>query len=127
MFTLIALGTGTAYLYSVVATLLPGLSPRAFRAHGGAGPVSLQSAATIVTLVLLGQVLELRARGQTSGAIKALLGLAPRTARLVRDDGTEADTPLDAVQVGDRVRARPGEKVAVDGVGRAGTSSGADP
>lgn len=123
MFTLIALGTGTAYLYSVAATLFPGLIPHSFRAHGGAVPVYFEAAATIVTLVLLGQVLELRARGQTSGAIKALLGLAPRTARVVRDDGTEADTPLDAVQVGDRLRVRPGEKVPVDGVVIEGKSS----
>jgi Cu+-exporting ATPase len=116
MFTLIALGTGTAYLYSVVATLLPGLIPHSFRAHGGAVPVYFEAAATIVTLVLLGQVLELRARGQTSGAIKALLGLAPRSARVVRDDGAEADIPLDEVKVGDRLRVRPGEKVPVDGV-----------
>jgi Cu+-exporting ATPase len=123
MFTLIALGTGTAYSYSVVATLLPGLIPHSFKAHGGAVPVYFEASATIVTLVLLGQVLELRARGQTSGAIKALLGLAPRTARLVRDDGTEADIPLDEVKVGDRLRVRPGEKVPVDGVVLDGKSS----
>jgi Cu+-exporting ATPase len=123
MFTLIALGTGTAYLYSVVATLIPGLIPHSFRAHGGAVPVYFEAAATIVTLVLLGQVLELRARGQASGAIRALLGLAPRTARVVRDDGTEADAPLDAVRVGDRLRVRPGEKVPVDGVVIEGKSS----
>jgi Cu+-exporting ATPase len=123
MFTLIAFGTGTAYLYSVVATLLPGVIPHSFRAHGGAVPVYFEAAATIVTLVLLGQVLELRARGQTSGAIKALLGLAPRTARVVRGDGTEADIPLDEVQVSDRLRVRPGEKVPVDGVVLEGKSS----
>jgi Cu+-exporting ATPase len=123
MFTLIALGTGTAYLYSVVATLLPGVIPHSFKAHGGAVPVYFEAAATIVTLVLLGQVLELRARGQTSGAIKALLGLAPRTARVVRDDGTEADIPLEEVKVGDRLRVRPGEKVPVDGAVIEGKSS----
>ncbi|QEH31816.1 Silver exporting P-type ATPase [Aquisphaera giovannonii] len=116
MFTLIAIGTGAAYAYSVVATLSPSLIPHSFRGHDGAVPVYFEASATIVTLVLLGQVLELRARGRTSGAIRALLGLAPKHARLVRDDGTEADVPLDEVRPGDRLRVRPGEKVPVDGV-----------
>ncbi|WP_165226038.1 heavy metal translocating P-type ATPase [Aquisphaera insulae] len=116
MFTLIALGTGTAYAYSVLATLFPGLIPDSFRGHGGAVPVYFEAAATIVTLVLLGQMLELRARGRTSGAIRALLGLAPKTARVIRGDGTESDVPLGDVKVGDRLRVRPGERVPVDGV-----------
>ncbi len=115
MFTLIGLGTGAAYLYSAAAALFPGLFPDSFRGHGGEIAVYFEPAAVIVTLVLLGQVLELRARSKTSGAIKALLGLAPRTARLVRDDGREEDIPLERVQVGDRLRVRPGEKVPVDG------------
>ncbi|RUL87019.1 heavy metal translocating P-type ATPase [Tautonia sociabilis] len=123
MFTLIAIGTGAAYLYSVVATLLPGVFPAAFRDHAGNVPVYFEAAAVIVTLVLLGQVLELRARSQTSSAIKMLLGLAPKTARRLRDDGTEADVPLEEVQVGDRLRVRPGEKVPVDGVVLEGTSA----
>jgi P-type Cu+ transporter len=116
MFTLIAIGTGAAYLYSVVATLLPGLFPSTFRDHSGNVPVYFEAAAVITTLVLLGQVLELRARSQTSSAIKALLGLAPKTARRLRADGGEEDVALDAVQVGDTLRVRPGEKVPVDGV-----------
>jgi Cu+-exporting ATPase len=116
MFTLIAIGTGAAYAYSVVATLLPGIFPSSFRDHHGNVPVYFEAAAVITTLVLLGQVLELRARSQTSSAIKALLGLAPKTARRLADDGTEEDVPLDDVQVGDRLRVRPGEKVPVDGV-----------
>jgi P-type Cu+ transporter len=115
MFTLIALGTGAAYGYSLVATLLPGLIPSSLRTHGGAVPVYFEAAAVIITLVLLGQVLELRARSQTSGAIRALLGLAPKTARRIRDDGTDEDIPLDEVRVGDRLRVRPGEKVPADG------------
>jgi P-type Cu+ transporter len=115
MFTLIALGTGAAYAYSLIATLLPGLIPASFRTHGGVVPVYFEAAAVITTLVLLGQVLELRARSQTSGAIKALLGLAPKAARRLREDGSEEDVPLDRVQVGDRLRVRPGEKVPVDG------------
>jgi P-type Cu+ transporter len=116
MFTLIGLGTGAAYGYSVAATIVPGLFPESFRGHGGEVAVYFEPAAVIVTLVLLGQVLELRARSQTSSALKSLLGLAPRTARLVRSDGHEEDVPLDQVQVGDQLRVRPGEKVPVDGV-----------
>jgi Cu+-exporting ATPase len=123
MFTLIALGTGAAYGYSVVATLFPGLFPESFRDHHtGALAVYFEPAAVIVVLVLLGQVLELRARSQTSGALKALLGLAPRTARIIRPDGTEEDMDTAHVQPGDRLRIRPGEKVPVDGVVESGTS-----
>src|SRR4029434_6314528 len=121
--TLIAIGVGTAYFYSVVATLFPHLFPQSFRGHAGEVGVYFDAAAVITTLVLLGQVLELRARSKTSRAIKALLGLAPKTARLVRDDGTEADVPLERVQVGDRLRVRPGEKVPVDGVVLEGATS----
>ena len=116
MFTLIALGTGVAYGYSVVATLFPAVFPPTVRTHGGAVPVYFEAAAVITVLVLLGQVLELRARSRTGSAIRALLGLAPKTARRVRDDGTEEDLPLEHVQAGDRLRVRPGEKVPVDGV-----------
>ncbi len=116
MFTLIALGTGTAYAYSVAAVLAPGIFPAAVRGHGGTVGVYFEVAAVITVLVLLGQVLELRARSRTSGAIRALLGLAPVTARILREDGTEADVPLDRVAVGDRLRVRPGERVPVDGV-----------
>jgi P-type Cu+ transporter len=123
MFTLIALGTGAAYAYSVVATVAPGIFPHGFRAHGGEVGVYFEAAAIITTLVLLGQVLELRARSQTSSAIKALLGLAPRTARRVQPDGAEADVPLEQVQVGDLLRVRPGEKVPVDGVVVSGRSA----
>ena len=123
MFTLIAIGTGTAYWYSVAATLFPGIFPDSFRTHGGEVAVYFEAAAVITTLVLLGQVLELRARSQTSSAIKALLGLAPKMARVLRKDGTEADVPLDHVQSGDRLRVRPGEKVPVDGVVLEGTSA----
>ncbi len=123
MFTLIALGTGTAYLYSAVATLFPGIFPASFRGPGGPVAVYFEAAAVIVVLVLLGQVLELRARAKTSGAIKALLGLAPKTARLVRDDGREEDVPLDNVQQGDRLRVRPGEKIPVDGTIAEGSSA----
>jgi Cu+-exporting ATPase len=123
MFTLIAIGTGAAYLYSAVATLLPGLIPASFRTHGGEVPVYFEAAAVITTLVLLGQVLELRARSQTSSAIKALLGLAPKTARRLRDGGGEDDIPLDQVHPGDRLRVRPGEKVPVDGVVDEGSSA----
>jgi P-type Cu+ transporter len=124
MFTLIALGTGAAYLYSVVATLFPGVFPDSFRdQHSGALAVYFEPAAVIVTLVLLGQVLELRARSRTSSAIRALLGLAPKTARVVRPDGGEEDIPLENVKAGDRLRVRPGEKVPVDGVVRDGVSS----
>jgi Cu+-exporting ATPase len=123
MFTLIALGTGTAYLYSVFAVLFPQLVPASFRGHGGAVPVYFESAAVITTLVLLGQVLELRARSQTSSAIRALLRLTPKTARRIRDDGTEEDLQLDLISVGDRLRVRPGERVPVDGVVIEGESS----
>jgi Cu+-exporting ATPase len=115
MFTLIALGTGVAYLYSVTATLAPGLFPQAFRGHDGAVAIYFEAAAVITVLVLLGQVLELRAREQTSGAIRALLDLTPKTARRVTIDGSDEEIPLDTVTVGDRLRVRPGEKVPVDG------------
>ena len=116
MFTLIALGTGVAYLYSVVAAVIPGIFPASFRGADGGVPLYFEAASVITALVLLGQVLELRARSQTSGAIRALLDLAPKQARLVREDGSEADIPLDVVKPGDRLRLRPGEKVPVDGV-----------
>jgi len=115
MFTLIALGTGVAWLYSVVATFAPSVFPAAFRGHDGSVAVYFESAAVITVLVLLGQVLELRAREATSGAIKALLDLAPKTTRRIRDDGSDEEIPLDAVIVGDRLRVRPGDKVPVDG------------
>src|SRR5207244_3309448 len=115
MFTLIAMGIGVAWLYSVVAILLPGIFPPAFRSPDGAVPVYFEAAAVITVLVLLGQVLELRAREQTSGAIRALLDLAPKTARRLRSDGTEEEVPLDAVAIGDLLRVRPGEKIPVDG------------
>jgi len=114
MFTLIALGTSAAFAFSLFATLFPSLLPHSM-SHGGAAPVYYEAAAVIITLVLLGQVLELRARSATSGAIRALLGLAPKTARRVSDDGSEGDVPLDQVVVGDRLRVRPSEKVPVDG------------
>ena len=123
MFTLIAMGTGVAYVYSVVATVAPQIFPLAFRGHDGAVAVYFEAAAVITVLVLLGQVLELRAREATSGAIKALLDLAPKTARLVAEDGTDHEVPLDGLNVGDRLRVRPGEKVPVDGVILEGRSS----
>jgi len=123
MFTLIALGTGVAWVYSVVGTLTPGLFPASFRTHGGEVGLYFEAAAVITVLVLLGQVLELRARSQTSSAIGALLRLAPPTARRLRHDGTEEDVPLEQVQVGDRLRVRPGEKVPVDGVVLEGRSA----
>ncbi|MFQ5663589.1 MAG: heavy metal translocating P-type ATPase [Terriglobia bacterium] len=123
MFTLIALGTGMAYFYSVVAAVFPGFLPESFRSESGEAAVYFEAAAVITTLVLLGQVLELRARRRTSSAIKALLGLAPKTARVLREDGSEEDIPLEHVQPGDRLRVRPGEKVPVDGVVLQGTSS----
>jgi len=123
MFTLIALGTGTAYLYSVTATFGPGLFPPSFRGHGGAIALYFEPAAVIVTLVLLGQVLELRARAQTSSAIRALLGLAPPTARRLRADGSEEEVALAEVRPADRLRVRPGEKVPVDGVVVEGASA----
>jgi Cu+-exporting ATPase len=115
MFTLIAMGTGVAWVYSVAATLAPGLFPPAFREMGGAVPVYFEAAAVITVLVLLGQVFELRARERTGGAIRALLDLAPKTARRVRADGTDEDIPLEQVAVGDRLRVRPGDKVPIDG------------
>jgi Cu+-exporting ATPase len=115
MFTLIALGTGSAYAYSVFALLFPAAIPASFRSMGGELAVYFEPAAVITALVLLGQVLELRARSQTSSAIKALLGLAPKTARVIDATGAERDVPLDQVQIGDRLRVRPGEKVPVDG------------
>ena len=115
MFTLIAMGTGVAWLYSIAATFFPGAFPAEFRMRGGAVPVYFEAAAVITVLVLLGQVLELRARAQTSGAIRALLNLAPKTARLVTADGSERDVPLETVAAGDRLRVRPGEAVPVDG------------
>jgi len=115
MFTLIAMGTGVAWLYSVVATLAPSVFPEAFRGADGTVAIYFEAAAVITVLVLLGQVLELRAREQTGGAIRALLDLAPKTARRVRADGTDEDVGLDTVAVGDRLRVRPGEKVPVDG------------
>jgi Cu+-exporting ATPase len=123
MFTLISLGTGSAYLYSVFATIIPQIFPASFRGVGGQIDVYFEPAAVIVALVLLGQVLELRARSQTSGAIRALLGLAPKTAKRLDDQGGEADVPLDQVQVGDRLRVRPGEKIPVDGIVLEGHSS----
>jgi Cu+-exporting ATPase len=123
MFTLIAIGTGTAYGYSVVATLLPGIFPASFRGPDGDVAVYFEAAAVITTLVLFGQVLELRARSQTSSAIRALLGLQPKTARLLREDGAELDVPLEQVRRGDRLRVRPGEKVPVDGVVLEGASA----
>lgn len=123
MFTLIAMGTGVAWVYSVVATLLPGIFPETFRADEGAVAIYFEAAAVITVLVLLGQVLELRAREQTGGAIRALLDLAPKTARRVSPDGSDEDIGLDAVAVGDRLRVRPGEKVPVDGTLIEGRSS----
>jgi Cu+-exporting ATPase len=116
MFTLIAMGTGVAWLYSVVAVFVPGLFPAAFRDPEGAVVVYFEAAAVITVLVLLGQVLELRAREATSGAIRALLDLAPKTARRVKDDGSDEEVSLEKVQAGDRLRVRPGDKVPVDGV-----------
>ncbi len=123
MFTLIGLGVGVAYLYSLVATFAPGLFPASFRGEGGEVGTYFEAAAVIVTLVLLGQVLELKARSRTGAAIKALLGLAPKTARRLKSDGTEEDVPLDSVHPGDRLRVRPGEKVPVDGVVLEGSSA----
>ena len=115
MFTLIAMGVGVAFAYSVAAVLAPGLFPPAFRDASGAAPIYFEAAAVITTLVLLGQVLELRARESTSGAIRALLDLAPKTARRVRTDGADEDVPVEHLGVGDHVRVRPGEKIPVDG------------
>jgi P-type Cu+ transporter len=123
MWTLIAIGVGTAYVYSVVATLFPSLFPHQFRGHDGAVPVYFEAAAVIVALVFLGQVLELSARERTGSAIRALLDLAPKTARRIGADGSETDVPLDQVAVGDRLRIRPGGSVPVDGVVLEGRSS----
>ncbi|ACL62904.1 heavy metal translocating P-type ATPase [Methylobacterium nodulans] len=123
MFTLIAMGTGVAWVYSVVATVMPGIFPETLRTMGGSVAVYFEAASVITVLVLLGQVLELRAREQTGGAIRALLDLAPKTARRVKADGTDEDIELDAVVVGDRLRVRPGEKVPVDGTLLEGRSS----
>lgn len=123
MFTLIGLGVSVAYLYSLVAALLPDIFPASFRSESGEVAAYFEAAAVITTLVLLGQVLELRARGQTGAAIKALLGLTPKIARKIRDDGTEDDIPLDHVHPGDILRIRPGEKIPVDGIVTDGASS----
>ena len=123
MFTLIALGTGTAYVFSVVAVLFPQIFPDSFRVMGGGLPIYFEAAAAITTLVILGQVLELRARSRTSTAIRSLLKLSPKSARLVRADGTEIDVPVEHIAVGDLLRVRPGEKVPIDGVITEGESS----
>src|SRR6202051_1098588 len=115
MFTLIAMGTAVAYGYSLVGTIAPDIFPATFRGHGGAVSVYFEAAAVITVLVLLGQVLELRAREATSGAIKALLELAPKTARRVDENGADHEVAIDSLKVGDKLRVRPGEKVAVDG------------
>ncbi|WP_326893363.1 heavy metal translocating P-type ATPase (plasmid) [Rhizobium beringeri] len=115
MWTLIGLGVGTAYVYSVVATLVPGIFPMSFHGHGAAVPVYFEAAAVIVALVFVGQVLELKARERTGSAIRALLDLAPKTARRIDADGSENDVPVDDIQTGDRLRVRPGERVPVDG------------
>ena len=123
MFTLIAMGTGAAYGYSTVATVAPTLLPSSFRLHDGSIAVYFEAAAIITVLVLLGQVLELRARSQTSSAIRSLLRLAPKTARLIKSDGQEDDVPLEHIQVGHRLRVRPGERVPVDGMVQEGTTA----
>jgi len=123
MFTLIAIGSGSAYLYSVAAVVAPGIFPAAFRDMSGNLGLYFEAAAVITVLVLLGQVLELKARSQTSGAIKALLGLAPKTARRIAQDGSESDVDLSAIQPGDKLRVRPGEKIPADGVVTEGRSS----
>jgi len=123
MFTLIALGTGAAWIYSTTATLMPGVFPEGFRNEDGSVPVYFEAASVITLLVLLGQVLELRARESTGGAIRALLDLAPKTARLIDKDGAEREVPLDDVTIGDHLRVRPGEKVPVDAIVREGRSA----
>ena len=123
MFTLIAIGTGAAYFFSIAALFSPHLFPESFKTHGGQIGVYFEVAAIIITLVLLGQVLELKARSETNSAVKTLLGLKPKTARIVRLNGDEEDIPLEHVQVGDKLRVRPGEKVPVDGIVLEGTSS----
>lgn len=123
MFTLIAIGTGAAYVYSLIAALMPGLFPDTFRNAHGQVALYFEAAGVIITLILLGQVLELKARSQTNAAIKSLLGLAPKTARKIFAEGQEKDVPLDSIQVGDRLRVRPGEKIPVDGIVREGKSA----
>ncbi|WP_338528422.1 heavy metal translocating P-type ATPase [Nitratireductor thuwali] len=123
MWTLIAIGVGAAYGYSVVATLFPQVFPPSFRTHGGTVPVYFEAASVIVTLVFLGQVLELKARERTGSAIRALLDLSPKTARRISDDGSEQDVPVEELVVGDRIRVRPGESVPVDGIVEEGRSS----
>jgi Cu+-exporting ATPase len=123
MFTLIGIGVGIAWTYSVIGTVFPGIFPASIQNDMGVIPVYFEAAAVITALVLLGQVLELRARSQTNAAIKMLLGLAPKTARIVRDDGTEEDIPMEHVKVGDILRVRPGEKVPVDGIVQEGESN----
>lgn len=123
MFTLISIGTAASYIYSVVATVFPHLFPAAYRTHDGGVAVYFEAGSVITTLVLLGQVLELRARSQTNSAIKSLLGLAPKTARVVGQGGTEEDTLIEHVKVGDHLRVRPGEKIPVDGIVLEGESS----
>jgi len=123
MFTLIALGTGVAYIFSLIATVIPRIFPDSFRGTGGEVDIYFEAAGVIITLILLGQVMELRARSRTGAAIKALLGLAPKTARRIEAEGSEADVALELVLVGDRLRVRPGEKIPVDGVVVEGTSS----
>ncbi|MEX2524847.1 MAG: copper-translocating P-type ATPase [Gammaproteobacteria bacterium] len=123
MFTLIGLGVGVAWLYSLVAILLPDVFPDSVKTHAGLVPVYFEAAAVITTLVLLGQVLEIRARSRTNAAIKMLLGLAPKTARILREDGSEDDIALEHVQIGDKLRVRPGEKIPVDGVVVEGSSA----
>lgn len=126
MWTLIGLGVAAAYGYSLVATVAPGLFPQTFLMHGRIG-VYYEAAAVIISLTLLGQILELRARSQTSAAIKSLLGLAPKTARRINADGSEEDIPLTHVHVGDALRVRPGEKVPVDGVVLEGEAQSMNP
>jgi Cu+-exporting ATPase len=123
MFTLIAMGTGVAYVFSVVATLFPRIFPASFRSMGDRPDVYFEAAAAIVTLVLLGQVLELQARSRTSSAIRALLDLTPKMARVIAADGSERDIPLEQVKPADRLRVRPGQKVPVDGVVLEGSSA----
>jgi Cu+-exporting ATPase len=123
MFTLIALGTGVSYLFSVIALLVPGLIPEAFRSHAGGVPLYFEPAAVITTLVLLGQVLELRARSRTGHALRSLLGMTPKTARLLAPDGDERDVPIEQLHIGNLLRVRPGEKVPVDGAVVEGTSA----